>query len=582
MRRLLVVLLSSVVLCAAGILSAQDSTASRQLRDLIAFDEETSARLMPEQAALRGEHRHSDTWNDYSERGRNTWFAHAREVLSRLAHINVAQLSEQDALTVRLLRRTYEFELEGARFPEHYLPLDHFRGAHLRTPRVLTAMPRATAADYEAILARLAALPDVLAQWRALLDEGLQRDVTFPRAAIGELPGQIIGQVGTGDAFSAPLMEAFRILPETIPPDTQARVRERAQVLFTSRVKPAYEHLHEFLVNTYLPNARRTNGWSDLPDGRAWYAYEIRRHTMSNRTPEEIHSTGMKRIESLTRALRELGEEVGVTGGIAELRAFMERQGGRPSLDEILREYRDIAKRVDPLLPRYFKTLPRAPFGIEATPTFRGRTTAAYYEPPARDGSRAGMFFIPRLPEDTSTWRIMQTALHEGMPGHHLQLALTMEMRGIPDFRLRGMTAFVEGWASYADRVVGEQMGLYSTPAHRFGLLMDQMISAVGYANDTGLHALGWTREQLIDLRSRSMAGPNDAHVISTNRHSVYPGQILSYSAGADVIAALREEMAASLGHRFDVREFHEVVLRDGPLPLDVLQERVRAHFRQQ
>ena len=453
------------------------------------------------------------------------------------------------------------------------------RGRHLTTPNILQAMPRRTVADFETILVRLDALPSVLKQWEGLLRDGLAKGVTPPQAAIGELPHQVLQQVTGADALAAPLMVPFTSIPNTIPAESADLLRQRAARVFTEKVKPAYAAFHRFLVDTYLPGARRTNGFSDLPDGVAWYALELRRHTTTTLTPRQLHDDAMREINALVSEIQAIMKTVSFTGTIEEFRKHVDdKQPPLASTADVLREYRDIAKRVDPLLPQYFGLLPRTPFGIEPMPAFRG-TSVAYYVAPTPDGSRPGNFFVPADPKRNPRWRMVNTVLHEGVPGHHLERALFTELQNIPGFRRgMGMTAFTEGWATYAADSVGEDMGFYTDPYARYGLLAGKMIGATGIAVDTGMNAFGWTRERAIDLLCTHRSGAEMDYVV--NRLTTWPGQIMSYSVGADVILRLRQEMKALRGDRFDIREFHDVVLRDGPMPLDLLEQRVRKHYR--
>jgi uncharacterized protein (DUF885 family) len=562
---------------AFGSLHAQPNPATTQFQQLAASETEYRRVSRPEFATLQGDNRFNDRWNDYSSRQREASAAHAERVLSQLRGIDPRQLSEQDALSHELLRHQYALDIETRQFPEQYLVLDQMRGEHLRTTNVLQAMPRRSAADYETILVRLAALPSVLKQWEDLLREGLAKGVTPPQASIGELPAQILGQVSGPNPLATPLMVPFASIPNTIPAASANLLQQRASTLFADKIRPAYEAFHAFLNNTYLPGSRRTNGFTDLPNGAGWYALELRRHTTTNRTPRQLHDQAMRQIDTLVAEMNAVMKSVGFNGTLSEFREHVDQKlPPFATTADVLREYRDIAKRVDPLLPQFFHLLPRTPFGIEAIPAFRG-TSVPYYQGPPSDGSRPGNFFVPADPKNNPRWRIMNNALHEGTPGHHLERALFAEMKDIPGFRRgMGMTAYTEGWATYAGDILGAEMGMYSDPYARFGLLASEMIAATGIAMDTGLNAFGWTRERAMELRRNLVAGDPEYAV---NRVTVWPGQIMSYTVGANVIRELRDEIKASQGERFDIREFHDLVLRDGPVPLDVLEQRVRAHY---
>ena len=571
------------VTCLAAIaaitsIHAQPTEATKQFQQLAAAETEYRRVTFVEGATLQGDHRFNMRWNDYSLRRRDAAAAHAQQALAQLMALDPTRLSEQDALSHELLRRQYALEIESQRFPEDYLIIDQMRGPHLRTTNVLQAMPRRSVADFENILARLDALPSVLKQWEQLLREGLSKGVTPPQAAIGEVPHQILQQVTGADAFATPIMAAFASIPNTIEAESANALRQRAMLVFTQKVKPAYEAFHRFLTDTYLPGARRTNGFTDLPDGAAWYALELRRHTTTNLTARELHDDAMRTIDQLDSEMQAVMKAVDFPRTAEEFRKMVdEKQPPLASTADVLREYRDIAKRVDPLLPQYFRLLPRTPFGIEPIPAFRG-DSVPYYQGPPPDGSRSANVFVPANPERNPRWRMVNNVLHEGVPGHHLQMALFAELKDIPGFR-RSMarTAYTEGWAMYAGDTLGQDMGFYSDPYARYGQLASKMVSATGVAVDTGMNAFGWTRERALEFLRTHRAGTGTEYAV--NRLTVWPGQIMSYSVGADVILRLREEIKTLQGDRFDIREFHDVVLRDGPMPLDLLEQRVKKYY---
>jgi len=302
LHRVMVVTLGFLLALAS--LFAQPNEAAKQFHQVAAADTEYRRVTFPEGATLQGDHRFNNRWNDYSLRRRDAAASHAKQILARLDAIDTTQLNEQDALSHQLLRRQSALQLESHQFPEDYLVLDQMRGRHLTTPNVLQTMPRRTVADFETILVRLDALPVVLKQWEELLREGLTKGVTPPQAAIAELPHQVLEQVAGADALAAPLMVPFTSIPNTVPKEAADLLRQRANRVFTEKVKPAYEAFHRFLADTYLPRARRTNGFSDLPNGAAWYALELRRHTTTNLTPRELHDYAMREIDELVSQMQ--------------------------------------------------------------------------------------------------------------------------------------------------------------------------------------------------------------------------------------------------------------------------------------
>lgn len=564
-----------------ALLSAQSRPAGiRHLEQLIQRDTDFRHAAEPESATLDGDHRFNDRWSDFSATAVSDRKAHNRRMVDELAAIDPKGFDDESALNLELLRRLYAFEVEADRFPNEYLLVDQIRGYHLNIPRVLAAMPQQTVNDYERILVRLSALPKTLQGWQAVLEEGMRKGITPPRAAIEAVPGQVLSQVSGGEPLKTPLLAPFAASPPTAPAKDAEPLRQRAIQVFTTEVRPAYEQFHEFLKTRYLPGARSTNAFNQLPDGDAWYALEVRRHTATAATPQQNHAKALKDIERIASEMRSQMKEVGFSGSIRDFRASLDGPEHHfQTIAEVLKAYRDIAKRIDPLLPRFFQRLPRMPFGIEAMPPFQAGGAPAYYEEPSRDGTRAGNFFVPSDPRANPKWRMLHLVLHEGAPGHHLERALALEQAEKPAFRQINVTAYMEGWATYAETVVGRSLGLETDAYERFGMLFDEMILATGIANDTGINCMGWSRERALELRRTYIGGPEERTVMSVNRMSVWPGQIMAYAVGGDVIRSLRDEIAQQLGPRFDVREFHDVVLRDGPLPLDVLQRRVRAHY---
>jgi prolyl oligopeptidase len=343
--------------------------------------------------------------------------------------------------------------------------------------------------------------------------------------------------------------------------------------------------LRDYVTTTYVPAARDTVGISQAPGGAAMYAFLVRHMTTTNYTPEQIHEIGLKEVARIQFAMLKIRRQLNFTGTAEE---FSDQVLNAPrfrfhSEEEILVHGRDIAKRIDPELPRLFKVLPRMTYGVAAIPPDRARTSSEYYEQPALDGSRAGYFYMRTIdPEKQSSCCSESTILHESVPGHHLQIALSYETPGVPNFRkISEFTAYTEGWALYAE-TLGSALHMYETPYEKYGQLQGELFRAARLVVDTGIHTQGWTREKAIDYMYGSGADPSrDFMASEVDRYIAWPGQALAYKIGQLKILELRTLAEKELGPKFDIRAFHDVVLRNGTLPLDILEEQVREWISQ-
>jgi uncharacterized protein (DUF885 family) len=351
-------------------------------------------------------------------------------------------------------------------------------------------------------------------------------------------------------------------------------------------VVPAYRELKDFVVKDYLPAALNQAGIWQLPRGDAMYAYAARRHTTTALTPQEIHEIGLKEVKRIRAEMQAIIDKLGFQGSFAEFANFL-RTDTRfyfKSGDELLEAYRALTRIIDPLLVKIFRTLPRMPYGVEATPKSTAPDSpTGSYRGPAADGSRAGTFFINlHKPEIRPKYEMIALSLHEGVPGHHLQIALTMEQQGIPAFRRYGQyTAFVEGWGLYAE-LLGYDLGLYEDPYSKFGQLMFEIWRASRLVVDTGMHHLRWDRQKAIDFMTENTVKQELEVAAEIDRYIVWPGQALAYKIGQLKISALRAKAKQTLGDKFDIRDFHDELLKDGALPLDQLEAKMNAWIAKQ
>ncbi len=462
-------------------------------------------------------------------------------------------------------------------------PFNHFGGFHISYPELSapgSGLALETIADYELLIARHRALPRVLGQAMARFREGIASGVTEPRLTVDNMIVQIDGLLAQ-PVKASPFLAPARQFPETIStPDRQRLARELTFV--TSReVYPAYRALRRFLADDYRPVAREQVGLSALPGGENLYRLLARSHTTLDLDPAAVHQLGLTNVAQIQARMEEVKLELGFSG---PLRAFFDHIRSDPRYHprterELADGFRETGRRVDALAPRYFLHLPRTPLQIQPYPTYRSRRFEAggSYAQGSADGVQPGVFFFNTYDLKSRFLTGVSTLyLHEGAPGHHFQISLAQENADLPDFqRFGGNTAYIEGWALYAE-TLGYEMGFYKDPMQHWGTLDDEMLRAMRLVVDTGLHTKGWTRDEAVTyMLANSGMGRSDA-AAEVDRYIANPGQALAYKIGALTIQRLRREAETALGPRFDIRAFHDQVLGSGALPMPVLEAKVR------
>lgn len=581
--RLLMLLAALAVLPAAP--AAAAPVPDRALRALFEREFDDELAQYPEQATYYGEPGHDDRLTDLSPEAIARRKAHRAALIRELQRIDPRRLQHpQDRLSHAMMLADLQFEaqvdaLYGA-LP--FSGLGGWRvvgpqgGPHSEMAELAKAMPARGLRDAEHWNARLAALPRYLEQSMALMRAGMRSGWMPPRAVMGDV-GAELDAFASGAPQDSPLYLPLASIPEAVPAAQRARVQAAGRQLIAEHVQPAYARLQRFLVDEYLPACPEALAASALPGGADYYALAVRRSTTLALAPQAIHDLGLAEVARIARAMDELAAQQGFAGRRAEYAAHLRADPTQYYTrgEDMLRDYRDIAKRVDAELPRLFAELPRTPYGIRAMEAYEG-DKAEYYVPGAIDGSRAGMFTANTHSLATRPrYEMENTFLHEAVPGHHLQTARAQEIAGLPRFRrTAGHTAFDEGWALYAESL-GPALGLYRDAASRFAALSWEMARACRLVVDTGLHALGWTRAQaLAYLVDNAALDPAFART-EVDRYVANPGQALGYKIGELKILELRRGAQAALGERFDIRRFHNAVLDDGSLPLPLLEARI-------
>lgn len=564
--------------------------AARTFHDLLARDWAYWTEQFPEWATVVGESGHNHRWTSLAPEAIDARVSHLRNLDGELARIDRDALGDADRLNLDLYREFVSTAIEGVAFHLDPFPIrsvvprtpllaiNQLEGVPQDVPMVLSIMPAETTADYEAMLARLEGVPVLVDQTLAQLVRGMAAGITQPAVAIRGVPAQLAAQL-VDDAAESPILEPFTRWPSSMPGRDRDRLRAAARDVFDAHVRPALARLQAFLVDTYLPACRQTTGIASVPDGDAFYAHLVRWHTTTTLTPAQIHEIGLDQVRRIRAEMTRVQAEAGFTGTFEAFSEFLRTEPSFyfPSAAALLTAYRDICKRADPMLARFFGCLPRTPYGVLPVPDAAAPSqTTAYYQPGSLVAGRPGNFYANtfNLPARPS-WEMEALTLHEAVPGHHLQVALAQELEGLPAFRKHASyTAYIEGWALYAERL-GEEMGFYQNPYSKFGQLTYEMWRAVRLVVDTGLHAFGWTRDQAIGFFAANTPKTVDDIVVEVDRYMVWPGQALGYKIGEIRMVDLRGRAESRLHDRFDLRAFHDLILGEGALPLDVLERRV-------
>ncbi len=552
-------------------------TASERLQALFAEEWEYRLRENPTFASRLGDRRYNDQWGDDSLEAIERQHRHRQEVLGKLDAIDAKALSEGDQLNYTLFRKQYEMSVEGHQYRWYLTPITHSGG--IQTAHELADSLRfTTVKDYEDWIARLRAFPALMEQTIALMKEGMRAGILHPKVIMQRVPEQIAAQV-VDDPSRSLFFKPFRQFPDSIPAAEQERLTREAKAAIAEGVVPAHRKFQKFFNEEYLPACPEKVGVSQIPRGKEFYAYRARLYTTTNLTPDEIHQLGLAEVKRIRAEMEKVIQQAGFKGSFEEFLTFLrtDPQFYYQDPQELLEAYRALSKRIDPTLVKLFRRLPRMPYGVEPIPDhIAPDTTTAYYRQPAADGSRAGTYFVNLYkPEVRPKYEMEALSIHEGVPGHHLQIALAMELGELPNFRrFGGYTAFSEGWGLYSESL-GEELGLYKDPYSKFGQLTYEMWRAVRLVVDTGMHTKGWSRQQAIDFFKGNAAKTEHDIVNEIDRYISWPGQALAYKIGELKIKELRARATKELGEKFDVREFHEVVLGSGAVPLDVLEAQV-------
>lgn len=544
-----------------------------------------SMRESPESATYLGYPGYNDRWTDFSLSAIDRRKQELKCQALILKKISRAALKGEDLITYDLQVRENDLAQKGSKFGDEFLVLDQLGGIQIGVVDILEAMPKAKIKDVDDMIKRLENIPTLVDEQIVLMTEGLKRKVTPVKAFLAKVPLQM-DKVLTEQVEDSPLFKAFSRLGSDIPETDQVRLRTRAKDVLAQTTYPAMKKMRKFLVDIYIPQARETTSFSSMPNGKEWYAYLVNLRTTTKVTPQQLHDLGLKEVERITKEMDKIREQVGFKGDLKAFNQFLltDKQFYYTEAKDLLTGYRDLAKQIDAELPKFFKVLPRNTYGVREMALHKAaEAPTAYYYGGSLAGGRPGFFEANTYDlKARPKWGMAALTLHESVPGHHLQISLAQELDGLPETRRnRGNTAYVEGWALYAESL-GEEFGLYEDAYSNYGRYGYEIWRAVRLVVDTGLHEFGWSRQKAIDYFMEKTPKSKLESEAEVDRYISMPGQALAYKVGQLKFLELRARAKKELGDKYDIREFHEEVLKHGALPMDVLEGTFTAWLDQQ
>jgi len=570
--------------CGDGDQKAQTATvdASAALHTLFEEHFERDLEMNPVRATFIGDYRYNDRMaNSNSPEYLAAAEALDREFLERLETIDREQLGYQDQLSYDIFRINREQSIEGYRFPSHLQPVNQFYSItnfFVQLGSGASAHPFKTVKDYEDFLSRADDFSVIIDQLITNMKEGIREGVVQPRILMEKLVPQVESQI-----VDDPTASSFYKPVENMPEEFSAEDRERLTAAYVDKIAstiiPAYQRLDNFLGDEYIGAARDTVGLYALPNGEAWYAYMVRLRTTTDMTPDEIHQIGLDEVARIQDEMRGVMDYVGFEGELDDFFEFVntDEQFFFDEPEELIQGYRDMADHINELTKKLFDIAPKTGFEVRRVEPFRERSASGgAYMAGTPDGSRPGVFYANAYDiKARPKWAMESLYLHEAIPGHHFQIMLQRENEDLPQFRrFGGFTAFSEGWGLYAESL-GKEIGVYTDPYQYFGALNAELWRAIRLVVDTGIHAKGWTRQQVLDYMYANSAVAEARAVSEAERFMAIPGQALAYKIGQLKIREIRDKAEQRLGDKFDVKAFHTEVLRDGAMPLSMLEAKI-------
>ena len=526
----------------------------------------------PEAATQAGEYRFNDQLSDYSIPHIQILRTEAAALVARLKNIDPGKLNEAGQLDHSILLATLQDQIRAIELKMYEMPVNQFDSVHLALPQIATYAPFDSVKHFEDYISRLRQIPERLDQLTATMRQGMADKLMPPKYLLEKTVPQcreLASQAGDQNPFAAPVLH----FAESIPQADQQRLRDAVIAEIDNKVRPAYTKLEQFIANEYAPQGRLDEGYWALPEGEERYRFNVHTQTTSTLTPEQIHTLGLKQVAALEDEISALAKKA----GYADAKAFTKAVYADPKLkaksrEQILDNFRHYIDAMEPKLPQLFGRLPKGKLLVKSVPEFMEKDNSTQYIQGTPDGSRKGQVWVVTYdPPHHDTLDDEATAYHEGVPGHHLQVAIQLELPLHPFHRLIGYNAFAEGWALYSERL-GKEVGFYQNPASDLGRLRSELFRAIRLVVDTGVHYKRWKRPQMTAYFTEHFGDPQDVEV---DRYVAIPGQALGYKVGQLKILELRGKAQQQLGGAFNIRAFHDRVLGAGAVPLDVLESRV-------
>ena len=538
---------------------------------------EQTLKRQPEFASSLGNKRYNDQVSDYSVKAINDWLAVEQDMLLKIAAIDPAGLSDQDQVSRELLIRDLTEDQEGAEFKSWEMPVNQMGGIYATYPQLVAQLRFTTSKDYDDWIARLRAIPHAFDQVTSNMSIGID-DKRVPPKFLLEKALANVQQLANQKPEDSPLALPLKKFPDSISAAEQTRIKTEMLAAISKQVLPAYQRFARFLEVAYIPAGRTEPGISSIPDGAAYYKFRIKQSTTTNLTADHIHQIGLDQVQKDEAEMLTIAQKLGFQD-LKSLRASLKTNPKlkATSREQLLDTYRGYLGPMQAKLPELFGHLPKSPFEVVPVPDYLEKTSApAYYQAGTPDGSRPGRLFINTYnPTDRDLYQVESVAYHEGLPGHHLQISLSRELQGVPDFRkFGGYSAFSEGWGLYSEHL-GKDVGLYKDPYSDYGRLQADIWRAIRLVVDTGVHSKHWTRQQMVDFFHDHSTIDETSIQAEVDRYIAWPGQALAYKIGQLEILKLRDQAKKELGARFDIRAFHDQVIDSGAMPLDVLDERI-------
>jgi len=557
----------------------------KELTKLFSDYKEYIMRNYPEGATYDGDHRYDNKLTDLSESGVLSRLDSIRNFYEQLKLIDSSKLSDENKLNYHLVADMFQETIEGSKFQNHLIPLTQQDGIHIGFPQIIESQPFNTPSDFHHYFERLKGFDKQVTDVIELMNKGVKLKIVPPKFSMEQVLTQIEA-IKNSPTDSIPFMKPVKSIDSKWKHEDKLRVINELTESINTHVKPSYQKLYDYITGTYLPNCRDEDGVWSIPNGVERYQFEIKHETTTDMNADEIFTLGMSEVQRIQVLMEKLKQQIGFEGTLQEFNKHLLTDSAfwYSDKDKMLNDFREILHKVDGKLPSLFGRLPKAPYALKEMEMYRAKSAPqAYYYAAPEDRSRPGYFYVntfdlPSRPKFTMT----SLAMHEAVPGHHLQISIAQELESLPWVRRQmGFTAFVEGWALYSESL-GYETGMYDDVYQRYGALTFEMWRACRLVVDAGIHSKHWTREQGVQFMLTHASNSELDTRSEVDRYIVWPAQALAYKIGELTIKSLRKKAETELGTKFNIKKFHDAVLENGAIPLAVLEMNINKWIARQ